>query len=491
MSTPAATRVGKADLPRSRDEHDRTPARALGYARRNRARFLGELKQFVRFPTVSNQQRRAADFKACAEWLAHHLSGIGLQARILPTAHHPIVYASWLGVKRSPTILIYGHYDVQPAEPESEWTHPPFEPLVRGNRLLGRGASDDKGQLFVHIKAIESLMKADGRLPVNLKCIFEGDEEQGSPDLEAFVKRNHRALASDYGVISDTRMIAPNRPTIGYAQRGTVRFELELRGAHHELHSGNFGGAVANPLNGLCEMLASLDDAEGRIAVPGFYDDVRDWSDKEREYMAHAGPTDEDILHDAGVEEGWGEPGFSHYERVTIRPAITLNGIAGGYSGRGLKTVIPPRAIAKFSVRTVPDQHARAVVAQIRQHIERVTPAGLRAQLRILGATDPVVVDRQHPILRIAALACERGFGAKPAFVRSGGSIGGATVLKEVLDIPTVLLGFALPKDNVHAPNESFDLSNFFRGIETSIWFFTGAAHAQHSSGKRERSNDH
>lgn len=457
-------------------------ASALAYARRHRARFVDELKRLVRFPTVSSNPENRRDLVACARWLAGHLRAIGFRdVRIVPTRHHPIVYAAWRGAAGAPTLLLYGHYDVQPAEPVAEWASQPFRPVIRGRRLFGRGASDDKGQLFTHLKAIESWLRTAGRLPVNVKCIFEGDEERGSPDLEAFVARNRAALRACGALISDTRMIAPNRPTIGYAQRGNVRFELEVRGADRELHSGNFGGAVPNPLEGLAAILASLHDGEGRIQVRGIYSQVREWPASERAYMKQAGPTDTKILRDAGVrdarvDESFGEPEFTHYERTTIRPALTVNSIFGGYAGPGIKSVIPPRATAKFSIRTVPDQTADAVERAVRRHILEVTARGLTLTLKVLAATDPVVVDRNHPLLRTAGLACEKGFGAKPVFVRSGGSIGGASVFDKVLGVPSVLMGFALPQDNVHAPNESFDLSNFFRGIETSIWFLAAVA---------------
>ncbi len=469
---------------------NRNPDRALAYARRHRVRFVDELKRLVRFPTVSSQPERAADFIACTKWLARHLREIGFrQVRIVPTRRHPIVYAAWRGAERAPTLLLYGHYDVQPAEPATEWANPPFEPVIRGHRLYGRGASDDKGQLLTHLKAIESWFRTTGRLPVNIKCIFEGDEEQGSPGLEAFVDklvaRNPAALSACGALISDTRMIAPNQPTIGYAQRGNVRFRLEVRGATRELHSGNFGGAVANPLEGLCAILASLHDADGRISVPGIYSQVRNWPASERAYMEQAGPTDDEILRDARVQRAWGEPGFSLYERTTIRPALTVNNIAGGYTGAGIKTVIPPRAVGKFSVRTVPDQTADAVEQMLQRHVARVTPRGLKSKVRVLAATNPLFIERSNPLLQVAAFACEKGFGTKPVFLRSGGSVGGASVFHKVLGIPTVLLGFALPQDNVHARDESFDLSNFFRGIDTSIWFLAAVSHLRQVCAER------
>lgn len=462
--------------------------RALKYSRSRRANFVTELKEFVRFPSVSNQPKHAADLRRCAAWLANHLRRIGMEnVRVVPTRRHPIVYASWLHAQRRPTILIYGHYDVQPAEPFSEWRTPPFEPVVRDNNLYGRGACDDKGQLFTHVKALESYLKTERSLPVNVKCIFEGEEEVGgSVGLEKFVLRNRNALGADAAVMSDTRMLGPGRPAIGYSQRGNLRFELEVRGPKEDLHSGNFGGVVHNPLQALCEIIAGMHEPDGRVAIPGFYDNVREWSAKEREYMARTGPKDDEILHDAHVPQAWGEPGFSLYERITIRPALTLNGIRGGYGGAGIKTVIPSRALAKISIRIVPDQKPREIDKLLREHIRAVTPPTVEANLRALAVSHPALVNRNHPALRAAAVAYRRGFGAAPVFLRSGGSVPAASIFQKTLGIPTVLMGFALPDDHVHAPNEKFHLPNFFRGIETSIWYLAAAAKLRDSQRQPE-----
>jgi acetylornithine deacetylase/succinyl-diaminopimelate desuccinylase-like protein len=464
------------------------PHRALKYSRSRRANFVTELKEFVRFPSVSNQPKHAADLRRCAAWLANHLRRIGMEnVRVVPTRRHPIVYASWLHAQRRPTILIYGHYDVQPAEPFSEWRTPPFEPVVRDNNLYGRGACDDKGQLFTHVKALESYLKTERSLPVNVKCIFEGEEEVGgSVGLEKFVLRNRNALGADAAVMSDTRMLGPGRPAIGYSQRGNLRFELEVRGPKEDLHSGNFGGVIHNPLQALCEIVAGMHYSEGRVAIPGFYDNVREWSAKEREYMARTGPKDDEILHDAHVPQAWGEPGFSLYERITIRPALTLNGIRGGYGGAGIKTVIPSRALAKISIRIVPDQKPREIDKLLREYIRRAAPPTVEANLRALAVSHPALVNRNHPALRAAAVAYRRGFGAAPVFLRSGGSVPAASIFQKTLGIPTVLMGFALPDDHVHAPNEKFHLPNFFRGIETSIWYLAAAAKLRDSQRQPE-----
>jgi len=454
------------------------PLRALAYARRHRPRFVAELKEFVRFPSVSNQPRHARDVRRCASWLAAHLQRIGLdQVRIVPTSRHPIVYAAWQRVRERPTILVYGHYDVQPAEPLQEWRTPPFEPVVKDNNLYGRGACDDKGQLFTHVKAMEAYLKTERGLPVNVKCIFEGGEELGSsPGLESFMGRNQNSLRADAALMSDTRMLGPGRPALGYSQRGNLRIELEVRGPQHDLHSGNFGGAVHNPLQALCEIIASLHDSDGRVAVPGFYDKVREWSGKEREHMERTGPKDAEILRDARVPKAWGEAAYNLYERVTIRPALTLNGISGGYQGEGIKTVIPARALAKISLRLVPDQNPLEIEQLVQEHIRQVAPATVSVRMRTLGASNPALVNRNHPALRAASFAYQKGFGARPVFLRSGGSVPAASIFQKTLGIPTVLMGFALPDDHVHAPNEKFHLPNFFRGIETSIWYLAAAA---------------
>jgi acetylornithine deacetylase/succinyl-diaminopimelate desuccinylase-like protein len=465
-----------------------TALRPLRYAHTNRRRFVRELKEFIRFPSVSSDPRRAPDLNRCAQWLARHLRHIGLdRVRVIPTSGNPIVYASWLRAPGLPTLIIYGHYDVLPGEPLREWRTPPFTPTLKNNNLHARGAADDKGQLFSHVKAMESYLKTERALPVNVKCIFEGEEEIGSPHLTAFIERNKRALRADAAVISDTRMLAPDRPAISYAQRGGLRAEVEVKGPAHELHSGNFGGAVHNPLQALCEMIARLHDAHGRVAIPGFYDDVRDWGEKERAFMARTGPGDEEILQDAGVERGWGESGFSLYERTTIRPALTLNGMAGGYYGRGAKGIIPARASAKLSFRLVPDQRPERVAHLFREYIERITPTAVSCSVHTFSAIEPALVDRSHPALRAAAAAYKKGFGAAPVFIRSGGSIPVVNTFQKILGIPAVLMGFGLPDDHIHGPNEKFHLPNFYKAIATSIWYLALAAKLRGARRTQER----
>jgi len=450
----------------------------LNYALQNRSRFVAELKDFIRFPTVSAQPEHAGDLKRCAKWLAEHLRWIGLKnVRVIPTAGHPIVYADWLQKPALPTVLIYGHYDVQPPDPLDEWHSPPFDPVVLGEQLYGRGASDDKGQLFTHIKALEAYLTTAGVIPVNVRCIFEGEEEIGSPNLTAFLRRNKKALNANVAVMSDTRMLAPDRPALTYAMRGALSVEVEIQGAAQDLHSGNYGGAIHNPLQALCEMVASLHNSEGRIMIPGFYERVRQWSDDERMLMARSGPSDENILGDATAKAGWGEPGYTLYERTTIRPALTINGITGGYQGPGGKAVIPARAAVKLNFRLVPDQDPLEIDKLFRKHIARLTPNTVTSEVRTSLTAQPALIDRTHPALRAAAVAYVAGFGRAPAFLRSGGSIPIVNSIQEIFGIPTVLMGFALPDDRMHAPNEKFHLPNFYHGIATSIHFLNEITH--------------
>jgi acetylornithine deacetylase/succinyl-diaminopimelate desuccinylase-like protein len=453
------------------------PHRALKYARTRRATFVSELKQFLRFPSVSSKPEHANDLKKCSHWLANHLQNIGLErVKVISTPGNPIVYASWLRAAGRPTLIIYGHYDVLPGEPVREWRTPPFTPTLKNGNLHARGAADDKGQLFSHVKALESWLRSERSLPVNVKCIFEGEEEIGSPHLTAFIAGNRRALRANAAVISDTRMLGPDRPAISYAQRGGLRAELKITGPPHDLHSGNFGGAVLNPLQALCEIIDRLHDDHGHVAIPGFYDDVRRWGDTERDFMARNGPADEDILHDAQVERGWGEPGFSLYERTTIRPALTLNGITGGHQGRGAKSIIPASAVAKLSFRLVPHQDPHKIAQLFRDHIARITPAAVGCLVRTFSPIEPALVDRNHPAVRAAAFAYKKGFGSPPVFIRSGGSIPVVNTFQQILGCPAVLMGFGLPDDHIHGPNEKFHLPNFYKAIATSIWYLAVAA---------------
>jgi acetylornithine deacetylase/succinyl-diaminopimelate desuccinylase-like protein len=456
----------------------------FNYLHANRRRFLDDLNDFVRFPSVSAQPKHARDVARCAEWLAMHLRQCGLaKVRVIATRRHPLVYAEWRQRPDAPTLLIYGHYDVQPPEPLEKWKSPPFTPTVRGRDLYARGACDDKGQMFTHVKAMEACLRTTGALPLNVKCLFEGEEEIGSPNLIPFVERNRRALAADMALISDTQILAPDRPALNYAERGSLALEMEVRGPGRDLHSGNFGGAVHNPIQALCEIVATLHDANGRIAIPGIYDRVREAGAGERDYLSRTGPDDARMLANAKSREAWGESGFTAYERTTLRPALTVNGIKGGYQGPGGKGVIPSSASAKVSFRLVPDQDPAEVDRLFREHVARVTPSSVAVSIKTLASAKPVLVGRDHPAMRAAAAAYEKGFGHAPVFLRSGGTIPVVDTFQRVLGVPTVLMGFGLPDDGIHAPNEKFHIPNFYRGIATSIWFLRGAAQQSRARG--------
>lgn len=442
----------------------------LAYALANQARFVSELREFVRFPSVSARLENAGDVGRCAEWLANHLREIGMQrARVVSTRRHPIVYAEWLGAPGRPTIIIYGHYDVQPAEPLTAWQSPPFAAEVRGDYLYGRGASDDKGQMFAHLKALESCLRTTGRLPVNVKCLFEGEEEIGSLNFASFLEQHGDGLEADLVVVSDNAMPRPDRPAMIYALRGALSMELEVTGPRSDLHDGVFGGMVNNPLKGLCDMVSALHTKTGQIAIPGFYDRVLEVSQEERRFMASDGPTDAQLVKNAHTGRGWGERGFTLYERTTIRPSLTVSGIAGGHQGAGPKAIIPSRAIAKLNFRLVPQQDPVEIEQLVRSHIARLTPFTLRSRTKTYVKAKPVLVNRYHRFIEVAAAACGKAFGAAPVFVRSGGTIPPVAAFQHTLNIPIALIGFGLPDDQIHAPNERFHLPNLQKGIATSI----------------------
>jgi acetylornithine deacetylase/succinyl-diaminopimelate desuccinylase-like protein len=454
-----------------------SPADAIAYARAHRAQTLRQLETLIRFSSISADPRHAGDVRRCADWLAGRLRRIGLEVvRLLPAGRHPAVYGEWRRRPGLPTVLVYGHYDVQPVDPVGEWRLPPFVPTRRGDDLFGRGASDDKGQLSAHLAAIEACLRGAGRLPVNLRCLLDGEEEIGSPGLQGLLRRHRRDLQADVVILSDTRMLGPDRPAITCGLRGLLNLELEVRGPGGDLHAGTFGGAVHNPIQALCELLSGLHDQRGRVAVPGFYEGVREWGARERRAMARVAPTDAAFLREARVAGGWGERGYSLHERTTLRPALTINGIAGGYQGPGSKSVIPARAVAKLGIRLVPDQDPVEVEQLLREHLSRRTPTTVSATVRAGARSAAVWLDPGHPVMGIAASACERGFGARPAFLRSGGTIPAVGSLQAFLGVPVVLLGLGLPDDRVHAPNEKFHLPNLWRGTETLIWFLAGVS---------------
>ncbi|GAA4052999.1 dipeptidase [Hymenobacter glaciei] len=435
-------------------------------------RFLRELQELVAFPSISTDPQFAPAVRACATWLARHLRAIGLGGvRVFETPRHPIVYAEKRVSEALPTLLIYGHYDVQPVAPAAAWTVPPFGGLIRDNRLYGRGASDDKGQFFTHIKALEIMLKSGRQLPLNVKLLLEGEEEIGSPNLGAFIRQHRRLLHADCAVLSDTNLLSADQPALTFGLRGSFSAELEVRGPRAELHSGIFGGAVLNPLQALCTLLAGLHNPHGRITLPGFYDNVQPITPAERTYANHHAPSDAQLLHEAGVGQGWGETGYSLYERTTLRPSLSITGLSGGYEGAGTKSIIPPAARAKLSFRLAPGQNPHAVEQQLRAYLARHAPPQVQATLTAQLHAPPYQLAPSHPAMRAAARAYAVGFGRPPVLQRSGGTIPVAVLLEEALGLKTVLMGFGLPDDRKHGPDEFLYLPNFWRGIQTSLAF--------------------
>jgi acetylornithine deacetylase/succinyl-diaminopimelate desuccinylase-like protein len=451
-------------------------AKARAYARRNHDRFVEDVARLVSIPSVSAQPAHRGDVAAAARWLAGALDRAGMErVEVNPTRGHPVVTADWLRAPGRPTVLVYGHYDVQPVDPLSEWRSPPFKPTVRDGKMYGRGASDDKGQLLVHVKAIESWLASVERLPVNVRCVFEGEEEIGSPNLRPFLDRRRSELRADVAVVSDTRMLSASQPALTYSLRGALSLELAVEGPSTDMHSGSFGGAVEEPAQVLATIVSSLHARDGRVAVPGFYDSVRGVGRAERRAMAATGPSDRDVLSPVGAR-GRGEPGWSAYERTTVRPAITVSGLTAGYQGPGGKAVIPARAAAKLNVRLVPDQTPDEVERVLRAHISCFARPGRRIVLRRLFGALPAYVDRSHPAFSAAAAAYRSGFGRAPVALRSGGTIPVVRHLQDALGLPVVLMGFGLPDDRMHAPNEKLDLRVFERAVVTSISFLDEVA---------------
>ncbi|NUN97630.1 MAG: dipeptidase [Candidatus Omnitrophica bacterium] len=447
---------------------------ALTYTQQHRRENLEDLQALLRIPSISTLPESKPDLQRTAQWLADKLNGLGLDhVQIMPTAGHPVVYADWLDAgPAAPTLLIYGHYDVQPIDPLDEWLTPPFEPTVKGDNMFGRGATDDKGQLYVHIAAVEAYLKGAGQLPLNIKFMLEGEEEIGSPNLSAFMRANLDLLKADAALISDSHILDPHTPVLITGVRGLAYLEVTLRGSTHDLHSGSYGGVVQNPLNALVRLLASLHDEQGRVTIPGFYDDVRDLSPAERAAMNSGLITDESVLAETGAPALWGEAGYTAAERKSVRPTLDIHGIRGGFVGAGQKTVIPAVASAKVSMRLVPNQSADKTARLFIDHIQRIAPKTMGVSIEKMSCEDGAVVDISTPAIEAAAEAYEQGFGRRPYYMREGGSIPVVSLLDKLLSMPVVMMGFGLPDDRLHAPNEKFHLPNFYRGIETAIHYY-------------------
>ena len=444
------------------------------YVRDNEPRFLEELKELLRIPSISTLPEHKEDTHRAAEFVADKLRAAGLEnIEIIETERHPLVYADWLHAPGKPTVLCYGHFDVQPPDPLELWETPPFEPSERNGNLYARGSADDKGQMYSHIKAVEALRAVHGKLPVNLKFLLEGEEEVGGLSVAEYVAKNPEKLKADVALVSDTEMYAPGLPTLNIGLRGLVYMEIEAKGPGRDLHSGLYGGAAPNAVFGLIELLSKAKDADGRIRIPGIYDDVEAPSAEEKTSWEQLPFDEAEYLRDeVGSTALTGEPGYSVFERTWARPTLEVHGIAGGFTGVGAKTVIPAKAVAKVSIRLVPRQDPEKIVAAVKEFVKANAPKGVECEVRVLSAGPGLMVNPDHPAIRVAAKAFSEVFGGETVFTRSGGSIPIVGDFANHLGIPTILMGFGLPDDGLHSPNEKYNIRNYFDGIRTVAHFF-------------------
>lgn len=448
------------------------------YIEKNKQRFLDELFEMLKMASVSADPAQKENMLKTAEYAREKLEQAGAdKAELCETPGYPVVYAEKIIDKNLPTVLVYGHYDVQPPDPLDLWKTPPFEPVIRETEehpegaVFARGSCDDKGQFYMHVKALELMMKTDS-LPCNIKFMIEGEEEVGSSHLEGFVKENRERLSADVVLISDTAMISMEHPSIETGLRGMAYMQVEVTGPNRDLHSGVYGGAVANPVNILCKMIASLHDEDNRINIPGFYDDVAELDAAEREELNRAPHDEAAYTQDLGIKEVWGEKGYTTVERTGIRPTLDVNGIWGGYTGEGAKTVLPSKAFAKISMRLVPDQQSKKIEKLFQQHFEKIAPECVSVKVIAMHGGEAVVTPTDSVAYRAASRAVEEAFGKKPIPTRGGGSIPIVALFEKELDLKAVLLGFGLDSDNLHSPNEKFGLFNFYKGIETIPLFY-------------------
>jgi acetylornithine deacetylase/succinyl-diaminopimelate desuccinylase-like protein len=477
MSPPCAG-TGAPSPNESRSRRERSfDGGPIEYARAQRETTLARLVEFLRIPSVSTLPDHAAHVRAAAEWVAVRLAAAGAdEVRIDETPGHPVVFGRCARVAGAPTVLVYGHYDVQPADPLGLWTTPPFEPTERGGGLYARGASDDKGQVLIHLEALAAWQAAAGGPPVNLVFVIEGEEEVGSPNLGPWLRAHRPELRADVAVVSDTAVIARGQPSVVYGLRGLAYMEVEVDGPTRDLHSGQFGGAVKNPASALAQIIAALHDADGRVMIPGFYDRVRSLSDSERTDLARLPFDHEGFAAAAGQAGGWGERGYTIVERLGARPTLDVNGMWSGWTLEGAKTVLPARAAAKISMRLVPDQEPDEIARLFTAHVQRIAPAGVSVTVRAHHGARPVLVDRSTWAVRAAAEGYASAFGVMPVYNLEGGSIPVVAQLKDELGLDTVLMGFGLPDDNLHAPDEKFEIDHLHRGIEAVIAFLAAVA---------------
>jgi acetylornithine deacetylase/succinyl-diaminopimelate desuccinylase-like protein len=452
------------------------PTPAIEKARANQARNFEELKELLSIPSVSTLSEHKPDMQRAAEWLDRLMRGMGLEnVAIMPTAGHPVVYGDWLHAAGAPTVLVYGHYDVQPVDPLNEWRTPPFEPTVQGDNLFARGASDMKGQVAAFLNALEAWLQAGG-LPVNVKVVVEGEEEVGSPNLAPFLRAHAEQLKCDVALNCDAGIMRPDLPSLVYGLRGLAYFELWVYGPEHDLHSGMFGGSVHNPAQVLCELVAGMHDAQGRVTLPGFYDQVRVMDDQERRDLARGAHPEEDWRRMTGVPQLYGEQGFTTTERLGARPTLEVNGLLSGFTGEGSKTVLPARAMAKISTRLVPHQDHAAIEGMLKAFVAQHAPPTVTWEVKNLVSNAPALVERDSPGVRAAVKALEDTFGVAPVFRLEGGSVPIVGMMQEALGVDSILMGFGLPDDNLHAPNEKLHLPNYYHGIEAYARFFANLA---------------
>ena len=446
---------------------------AVAFARQNHPRFLDELKALLRIPSVSTLPEHKGDCRKAAESLLAELKRIGMEhARLIETEGHPLVYADWLHAAGKPTVLIYGHYDVQPPDPLDEWLSPPFEPTERNGNIYARGAVDDKGQVVAQVKALESLLAANHALPINVRVLFEGEEEVGGEGIAAYVASKPADLKADFALVSDTELFAPGLPTLCVGLRGMIYTELEVRGAKSDLHSGMYGGAAPNPFVSIAQIIAKLKDENGHILIPGFYDDVVPPSAEELAAWRSLPFNEEDYRKsEVGAKQLVGEAGYSVLERTWARPTVDVHGIPGGFIGAGAKTVIPAKAVAKVSMRLVPNMTPAKAFALYKSYVEKIAPAGVEVDVRLIHSGDPSLIRVDNPYIKAATSALHEVWGKDTVFIRSGGSIPIVGDFDRHLGLPSVMMGFGLPDDNLHAPNEKFNLKNFSLGIESLIRF--------------------
>lgn len=439
----------------------------------NRERHLEEMKEFISIPSVSSLSEHKPDMKKAADHLAGLLEKAGMEnIQVRDTAGHPVVTAEWLHAEGQPTALIYGHYDVQPVDPIELWDSEPFKPEIRDNIMYGRGSSDDKGQVFLHVKVLEAMLQTEEKLPINVKVLFEGEEEIGSVHLDQFIIDHKEELAADLVLISDTALYAPGKPAVCYALRGLTGVQINVSGAKGDLHSGLYGGGVQNPIHALADILSSFHDEHGTIAVEGFYDSVRELTAEERAAFAALDFSEEGIKEEAGVKELFGEPGFTYLEQTWARPTLEVNGVFGGFSGEGIKTVLPAKAGAKITCRLVPDQDPYEIVELLRKHIEANKPAGVDIEITDFDKGKPFITPMDHPLIQAAGRSYETQYNEKTAYIRAGGSIPIVSTFDEILGTPVIMMGFALSTENFHAPNEHFHLENFDKGLRVVSDYF-------------------